>query len=154
MREHKEVIQAWLDGKDIQFKSARQVEWADFTEDLVTNPMTFQLAEWRIKPELKKVDYQVLIDSKLLVKFTMMHHAIISRLTKINWDNLYMDDNGTLWDGIMFEEGLKQVVIHDTAKALLGAGFEFEKVFTNYTDSHKDVFHTIILKGVREGYTL
>lgn len=159
MREHDEVIRAWLDGKNIQFKKTHGVEWVDFPKDLVTNPMTFSALEWRTKPELKKVDYQVLIDSKLLVAFTDPNgcysgHSVISRLTKISNDNLYMDDSGVSWSEIIFEEGLMQVVPQKTATDLYNAGFKFGTVFGNYSDYYDDVFDTIILKGVRKGYTL
>ena len=153
MRKNEEVIRAWLDGKAIEYlNSWGWAEWNDNEDD--HSPMADRDINWRVKPELKKVDYQVLIDAKLFVKFTMMHHAIISRLTQINWDNLYMDDNGTSWDGIMFEEGLKQVVSASTFKKLILAGFDLQEILSYSDDSVDDEQVLIILEGVREGYTL
>lgn len=158
MRKHKEVIQAWLDGKDIQYKIDINGIWKTFSDSTTINPMTYEYPEWRIKPT-KTVDYQTLIDAKMLVGFTdadghFTGHSVISRLTQIDCHNTYVDDSGASWDVIMFEEGLMQVVTQDTAMDLYNAGFEFDTLFSNYTDYHDEVFHTIILKGVEDGYTL
>jgi len=159
MIKHKEVIQAWLDGKDIQFKSNTRNEWADFSEELVSNPMTFQSIEWRVKPEVKQVDYQALIDSELLVSFYNMFDSgetpyLIDKLKSYN-ETHCIDHKGNYWDCICPIDDLRQVIDTRMLDKLNNAGFLFSTLcdFVDYKD--KDSPKTvIILQGIQDGYTL
>lgn len=55
MRKHKEVIMAWLDGKDIQYKIVANDPWITIPDSMAINPITYQDLEWRIKPEAKTI---------------------------------------------------------------------------------------------------
>ena len=55
MREHDEVIRAWLDGKEIEFRSSNERPWKPFDARVFTNPMTYTELEWRIYPEAKTI---------------------------------------------------------------------------------------------------
>ena len=159
MIKHKEVIQAWLDGKDIQFKSNTRNEWADFSEELVSNPMTFSFMEWRIKPEIKQVDCQALIDSELLMYFydTAGKHKsgyVIGKLKSYN-ENYYKDHTGSYWDCICLKDDLRQVIDTSKLDQLYKAGFEFVNL-GNYTKHNSSIVHksVINLLGIQDGYTL
>ena len=52
MRKHDEVIRAWLDGKDIEFRSSNERPWNPFDARAFRNPMTYTELEWRIKPDV------------------------------------------------------------------------------------------------------
>ena len=60
---NKEIIQAYLDGKTIQYKLSN-LEWRDFTledhyDDVVQpNPIGNKSIPWRIKPTQAELDYQ------------------------------------------------------------------------------------------------
>ena len=169
MRKHKEVIQAWLDGKDIQFKANTRNEWADFSEELVSNPMTFSFMEWRIKPEIKQVDCQALIDSELLMYFydtagkhksgyvigkLKSHNETIYKDHRGSYKTYYKDHRGTYWDCIAFKDDLRQVVSASVLNKLILGGFDVQDMWS-YSESYKeDTQVVVILKGIQEGYTL
>ena len=118
------------------------------------SPMTDTDMSCRVKPKLKQVDYQVLIDSKVLAAFTIMHYGVISRITQVKRDNYYIDTQGNTWDEIVFEDGLRQVVSASTFKKLVVAGFAVKEILSYSDDSDDDEQVVIILEGVQEGYTL
>ncbi len=154
MGKHEEVIRAWLDGKEIEFRSSNERPWKPFDARAFTNPMTYTELEWRIKPELKQVDYQALIDAKLFV--TMFSHrdsrVLTSRLADFDEYYLFTDTGGGL-GSMEFEKGLRQVTTTDTIYKLWKAGFSVETEGA-YCNSSKEDLCIIILEGVREGYTL
>jgi hypothetical protein len=55
MRKHDEVIRAWLDGKDIQYKYKNDTKWLDTSKEVSVNPMTYNELMWRIKPEARTI---------------------------------------------------------------------------------------------------
>ena len=158
MIKHKEVIQAWLDGKVIECKTSHGwLEWGG--NEYAYSPITDIDMSWRIKPVTKQVDYQALIDAKMLVAFTdadgyYSSHSHISRLAQIDYDNLYIDDFGASWEVIVFEEGLKQVISPSTSKKLVSAGFYVEVESAYRCPKMKDDLYIVVLTGIMEGYTL
>jgi hypothetical protein len=50
-----EVIKAWADGKNIQFKHKKDVDWYDICTDEGADSPNFNIPtlEWRIKPTIK-----------------------------------------------------------------------------------------------------
>lgn len=73
MRKHKEVIEAWLSGKDIQFKSHRGDKWQDYSENYISNPMYSPDLQWRIKPKETKEEIHCIsipISTRALKDFT------------------------------------------------------------------------------------
>lgn len=157
MRQNREVIQAWLDGKVIEFRSNSKSQWMNFSKDTTVNPMTFQDLEWRVKP-VKKVSYRALIDSGLIITFynrcfTSKSPYKLSRML-IRCEDYYKDEDGITWDCIQFENKLKQVVSASDFKKLVSAGFDVEEIFSYSDDSDDDKQVAIILEGIQEGYTL
>ena len=55
MIKHDEVIRAWLDGKEIEFRSSNERPWTPFDARAFINPMTYTEIEWRIKPDAKTI---------------------------------------------------------------------------------------------------
>ena len=55
MIKHDEVIRAWLDGKEIEFRSSNTRPWIPFDGNGFTNPMTYPGMEWRVKPEARTI---------------------------------------------------------------------------------------------------
>ena len=155
MKEHKhaELLRAIADGKDVHYKYRNSIDWYEINDDNIAVAIN-NLTEWRTKPELKQVDYQALIDTKVLVAFTIMHYGAISRLTQVKGDNYYIDAQGNAWGEIAFEEGLKQVVSASTYKKLVVAGFDVKEILSYSDDSDDDEQVVIILEGTQQGYTL
>jgi hypothetical protein len=58
MRQHDEVIRAWLDGKTIQRYNAFDNVWVS-SENEWLNPKYFNEFEWRVKPEAKTITIPV-----------------------------------------------------------------------------------------------
>lgn len=155
MRQHAEVVQAWLDGKDIQYRYENCNNWLDVTEKSLANPMTYRKLGWRVKPEVKQVDYQVVIDSELLVSFYNMFDSgyLMDKLKSHNEDR-YADHSGNYWDCIGLMDNLRQVVSASALKKLILGGWDVKEILS-YSESHEeDEQVVIILKGVQEGYTL
>ena len=50
---YKDVLQAWMDGKDIQFRSSC-INWTDYLPKDVP-PVNNQTHEWRVKPQTRTV---------------------------------------------------------------------------------------------------
>lgn len=155
MRKHEEVIRAWLDGKDIQYKYKNGTKWLDTSKEVSVNPMTYNELMWRIKPELKQVDYQALIDAKLFV--TLFSHrdsrVLTSRLADFDEYHMFIDKAEGGLGSMEFEKGLRQVTTTDTVYKLWKAGFSVETEGA-YCNSLKEDLCIVILEGVREGYTL
>lgn len=158
MIKHKQVIQAWLDGAEIGYY--RNGDWMPMPDnDSGTNPIRRTDLEWRIKPELKQVDYQALIDAKMIVGFTddsdcESSNYGVSRLTKIHSSGVFIDDLGWTWNKVMFEDNLKQVTTTDTIYNLWKAGFSVEVEGSYDCAKLKDDLYIVVLTGVREGYAL
>ena len=53
---NKEIIQAYLDGKDIQYRLFEDTSWTDFSKNNACNPMQHDIY-WRIKPNQAELDY-------------------------------------------------------------------------------------------------
>jgi len=157
MRKHEEVIRAWLDGKTIQRYNAFDDVWVSSVNQWL-NPKYFYEFEWRVKPELKQVDYQALIDSELLVSFydkVGKHKSsfVIGKL-KSYGETRCIDHKGNYWDCIAFKEDLRQVVSASALKKLILGGFDVQEILP-YSESHEeDEQVVVILKGIQEGYTL
>jgi hypothetical protein len=54
MIEHKEVIQAWLDGKEIEYKICEGSDWFPIVQ--YVNPISSPQYEWRVKPTTRTIE--------------------------------------------------------------------------------------------------
>ena len=71
---NKEIIQAYLDGKEIQYKEPNLTKWRTFSYDheVINQPSPMlgygfaRAIEWRIKPTQAELDYQRFTHSALL----------------------------------------------------------------------------------------
>lgn len=92
-----EVIKAWADGKNIQFKHKKDVDWYDICTDEGADSPNFNIPtlEWRIKPTIKFTCWSRLV----LVKYNPAHYKIelINHFGKdveeqsIDWDQISID---------------------------------------------------------------
>ena len=159
MKEHKyaELLRAIADGKDVHYKFRDSIDWYKINDDNIAVAIN-NLAEWRIEPDAKKVDYQALIDSELLVSFYNMFDSgetpySISSLKSYN-ETHYKDHVGNHWDCVWVIDDLRQVVSASTLKKLILVGWDVKEILS-YSESHEeDEQVVIILKGIQDGYTL
>ena len=51
MQEHREVLIAIAEGKEVQYKSLSLEDWTTMEENSSCNPISAHKAEWRVKPD-------------------------------------------------------------------------------------------------------
>ena len=159
MIKHKDVLIAIAYGKPVQILKGEK--WETIDDLLLVNPFSMSHWEWRVKPEVKQVDYQALIDSGLLILFydtagISKRDYVIGKL-KACTDEYYEDDYGNHWNCICFKENLRQVVTDSQLQEINDAGFDYIDVHSFYegaSDGSDELYQVIKLTGVREGYTL
>jgi hypothetical protein len=155
MQKHDNVIKAWLEGEAIQRYDPIDDVWVSSVNEWL-NPTYFDQYDRRIKPELKQVDYQALIDAKLFV--TLFSHRdsriLTSRLADFDEYYVYIDKMGGGLGSMEFEDGLKQVTTTNNIHKLWKAGFSVEVEGSYDCNKLKDELYVVVLEGVREGYTL
>ena len=78
MRTHDEIIKAWLEGKDIEFKRLNSDDWILFTHNTTINPMTYSSYCWRVKQSI----YAEYFDNHLINRNT---HVTKETAYSIGW---------------------------------------------------------------------
>jgi hypothetical protein len=158
MRKHEEVIKAWLDGKDIQYKYKNGTKWLDTSKDVSANPMTYNELMWRVKPVLVQVDYDALVDSNLIVDLYDSTDMLHGKMTTLEGYYSYQIKPFIAHDEeqhskLAFFENILQVVSEKDLRILNHGGFETELVSSYYNDRGQP-YCVIRLVGIQEGYTL